>query len=131
MATKHGGSNDGAERSDADPSVSGPGATMIGSPSLVALPQAVAEQFSVRSPDGQVDGPMSTDALIGAIRAGRYSGDESVSRDDRFWIPIVAIPDFGAAFRSAEALRARHSTAAHRLYCRTIRWINLPMRSAC
>ena len=105
MATKHGGPNDGAERSDADsdPSVSGPGATMIGSPSLAALPQAAEEQFSVRSPDGQVEGPMSTDALIGAIRAGRYSGDESVSRDGRFWIPIVAIPDLGAAFRSAEA----------------------------
>ena len=104
MATKHGGPNDGAERSEAgsDEQVSGHGATMIGTPALVGLPQAEEEQFSVRGLDGQVEGPMATDALIGAIRAGRYTGDESVSRDGRFWIPIVAIPDLGAAFRSSE-----------------------------
>ena len=103
MATKHGGPNEGANSSEAgsDEPVSGHGATMIGGPALAGLLQPAEEQFSVRGLDGQVEGPMPTDALIGAIRAGRYTGDESVSRDGRFWIPIVAIPDFGDAFRSS------------------------------
>lgn len=105
MATKHGGPNDGAERSEAgsDDPQSVNGATLVGMAALERPSQVAEEQFSVRGADGQVEGPMATDALIGAIRAGRYTGDESVSRDGRFWIPIVAIPDLGAAFRSAES----------------------------
>jgi hypothetical protein len=116
MATKHGGPNDGAERSEAgsDESVSGHGATMIGMPVLEGLSQAAEEQFSVRGVDGQVEGPMATDALIGAIRAGRYTGDESVSRDGRFWIPIVAIPDLGRVAFGRDALRRCPARAADR-----------------
>ena len=100
MATRNGGPNEGANGTD-EP-VSGHGATMIGSPALAGLSSLVEEQFSVRGADGQVEGPMATDALIGAIRAGRYTGEESVSRDGRFWIPIMAIPDLGEAFRTSE-----------------------------
>ena len=109
MATREGGPNyrPGLGPDEVDPLFAEPetvpgslgGArTMMGRAPVLA---GGGDSYHLKSASGLVTGPFDAGQIAADIRAERLSGDESVSRDRKFWIPIMAIPDFGAAFRHA------------------------------
>ncbi len=57
--------------------------------------------YHVRHPDGTVEGPLPNAVVADRIRNGELTGDEGVSRDGQFWIPVMAVPEFALVFRQA------------------------------
>jgi tetratricopeptide (TPR) repeat protein len=70
----------------------------MGKPAVVPT---AADAYFVKRASGAIEGPTPSEGVVGAILAGALGGDETVSKDRKFWIPIMAIPEFGAAFRDA------------------------------
>ena len=111
MATREGGSNPRPPRFEEEPqpaSAFTEGPTSLGAPvgsrTIMGKPAVVptaADAYFVKRASGAIEGPTPSAGVVGAILAGALGGDETVSKDRKFWIPIMAIPEFGAAFRDA------------------------------
>ncbi|MBU6159772.1 MAG: tetratricopeptide repeat protein [Myxococcales bacterium] len=70
------------------------GVTFLGIPAV----RAQEDQYRLRHLDGTVEGPLATGVLLQRIRDRMLTGNEGVSRDGNFWIPMMAIPQFRDAF---------------------------------
>ena len=61
-----------------------------------------SESYHIKRSTGKVLGPFDTELIKEMIRSGKLTGDEGVSQDRSFWIPIMAVPDLAQVFREAE-----------------------------
>lgn len=110
------GQNRGGGFGGARPTQQLRGVQFLGQPTA----QAAGDQFFIKRPDGEVRGPVSHAEVAQMIREGGLSGDEGVSRDRHFWMPITVVPEFALFFRSVgggsrtmvSGLAASHSPAA-------------------
>jgi tetratricopeptide (TPR) repeat protein len=73
------------------------GVQFLGQPSA----QATGDQFYIKRPDGEITGPFPQSDVAQMARDGGLSGDEGVSRDRQFWMPITVVPEFALFFRAA------------------------------
>jgi hypothetical protein len=47
-------------------------------------------------------GPVATESIVDAIRAGKFPLDANVCRPgDRRWVPVITVPEFASAVRDA------------------------------
>jgi predicted Zn finger-like uncharacterized protein len=73
-----------------------PGVTFLGQNKAPAATDApTAERFYIQRPSGKVFGPFEKRLIIQMLKARKLTGDEGVSRDKAFWVPLTAIPEFG------------------------------------
>jgi len=63
------------------------------------------ETWQLKRADGTVEGPYSIAQLASMVQAGRITGDEGVSRDGAFWVPMTAVPELTGFVRGKETGR--------------------------
>ncbi len=56
--------------------------------------------YHIKGPSGTVEGPYPAVDIRDRIASGDLSGDEGVSKDGNFWIPILAVPEFSEVFKA-------------------------------
>ncbi len=70
------------------------GVTFLGGQPAGAQPDDASERFFIQRRSGKVFGPFEKRLIVQMLKAHKLTGDESVSRDKAFWVPLTAIPDF-------------------------------------
>lgn len=99
MATNDDGQGGGAPRRT---TAGLQGLTFLDDPGSAA---DVGETWQLKRADGTVEGPYSIAQLASMVQAGRITGDEGVSKDGAFWVPMTAVPELSEFVRSKESGR--------------------------
>jgi tetratricopeptide (TPR) repeat protein len=79
------------------------GVTFLGIPAI----RSQEDSYRLRHPDGTVEGPFDASVLRQRIQARMLTGNEGVSRDGNFWIPMMAIPQFREVFERQDPADGR------------------------
>ncbi len=58
------------------------------------FPGGDAEKFFIQRQSGKVFGPFEKRLILQMLKAGKLTGEEGVSRDKSFWVPMATVPDF-------------------------------------
>jgi predicted Zn finger-like uncharacterized protein len=78
-----------------------PGVTFLGQSAGSPEESTLGEKFFIQRQSGKVFGPFEKRLILQMLKAGKLSGQEGVSRDKSFWVPMSAVPEFQAFLASS------------------------------
>ena len=72
--------------------------------------EEAGERFFIQRKSGKVFGPFEKRLIVQMLKAGKLTGDEGVSRDKSFWVPLTSIPEFLSAMEGQDGVDPRGMT---------------------